>query len=98
MHADVLPLPERPESVSISGETVLLMQSLQTSVTNNFQPIAAVDHTRPNIFQLKVYRLLLQGWQLSNDPELKPYQVRYSELSVWVCYVGESCCCSTSWA
>ena len=37
--ADVLsrlPLPEKPESVFVPGETVLLMQSLQASPVINF--------------------------------------------------------------
>ena len=80
VNADVLsrlPLPEMPESVPVPGETVFLMQSLQTSpVTfNQLRQWTAQDPTLS-----KVHRLLLQGWQNSNDPELKPYQVRYTEL------------------
>ena len=32
----------------------------------------------------EIHRMLLQRWQHSNDPELKvkPYQVRYNELSL----------------
>ena len=29
-----------------------------------------------------MHTLLLQGWQYSNDPNLKPYQVRHNELTV----------------
>ena len=81
-NADVLsrlPLPEMPESVPIPGETVLLMQSLQTSplTFNQLRQWTTQDPTLS-----KVHRLLLQGWQNSNDPELKPYQVRHSELSI----------------
>ena len=81
-NADVLsrlPLPEMPESVPIPGETVLLMQNLQTSpiTFNQLRQWTTQDPTLS-----KVHRLLLQGWQHSNDPELKPYQVRHSELSV----------------
>ena len=68
-----------PYSVPIPGETVLLMQSLQTSLItfNQLWQWITQDPTHS-----KVHRLLLQGWQHSNDPELKPYQVRHSELSV----------------
>jgi len=30
----------------------------------------------------KVHTLLLQGWQYSSNPDLKPYQVRHNELTV----------------
>ena len=73
VNADVLsrlPLPEMPESVPIPGETVLLMQNLETSpVTfNHLRQWTTKDPTLS-----KIHRLLLQGW---------PYQVRHSELSV----------------
>ena len=82
VNADVLsrlPLPETPESVPIPGEIVLLMQNLENSpVTfNHLRQWTTKDPTLS-----KVHRLLLQGWQYSNDPDLKPYQVRHSELSV----------------
>ena len=81
-NADVvsrLRLPEMPESVPIPGETVLLMQSLQMSpiTFNQLQQWTTQDPTLS-----KVHRLLLQGWQHSNDPELRPCQVRHSELSI----------------
>ena len=65
LNADVLsrlPLPEMPESVPVPGETVFLMQSLQTSpVTfNQLRKWTAQDPTLS-----KVHRLLLQGWQNS---------------------------------
>ena len=81
-NADVLsrlPLPSLPESVPIPGGTVLLMQSLQTSPIT-FNQLWQWTTQDPTLS--KVHRLLLQGWQHSNDPELKPYQVRHSELSV----------------
>ena len=81
-NADVLsrlPLPEMPESVPIPGETILLMQSLQASpVTFN----QLKQWTAHDPLLSKVHRLLLQGWQHCDDPELKPYQVRHCELSV----------------
>ena len=81
-HADVLsrlPLPEMPRSVPIPGETVLLMQSLHTSPLT-FNQLKQWTAKHP-VFS-RVHQMLLQGWQHSNDTELKSYQVRYSELSV----------------
>jgi len=81
-NADVLgrlPLPEMPESVPTLGETVVLMQSLQTSpITFN----KLKQWTLQDPILSKVHTLLLQGWQYSSDPDLKPYQVRPSELTV----------------
>ena len=75
----ILPLPEMPESVPVPGETILLMQSLQSSpVTFN----QLKQWTAKDPILSKVHRLLLQGWQHCDNPELKPYQVRYCELSV----------------
>ena len=81
-HADVLsrlPLPEMPKSVPTPGETVLLMQSLQTSPLTFSQ---LKQWTTQDPVLSRVHRMLLQGWQHSNDPELKPYQVRHNELSI----------------
>ena len=80
-NADVLsrlPLPEMPESVPALGETVLLMQSLQAPITFN----QLKQWTTQDPILSKVHTLLLQGWQYSNDPNLKPYQVRHNELTV----------------
>ena len=100
VNADVLsrlPLPEIPESVPVPGETVLLMQSLQ-ALPVTFSQLK--QWTAKDPILSKVHRLILQGWQHCDDPQLKPYQVRHCELSVypsWMCYVGESYCYYTSW-
>jgi len=90
-NADVLsrlPLPEMPESVPTLGKTVLLMQT--SPITCN----KLKQWTTQDRILSKVHTLLLQGWQYSGDPDLKPYQVRHNEPTV--CDVGESHCCSTS--
>jgi len=88
-NADVLsrlPLPEMPESVPTLGETVLLMQSLQTS------PITLNKLKQWTTILSKVHTLLLQGWQYSSDPDLKPHQVRHNELTVcYDCVMWGSC-------
>ena len=56
------------------------MQSLQTT-SLTFNQLRQWTVQDPKLS--KVHRLLMQGWKHSDDPKLKPYQVRYSELSVY---------------
>ena len=72
-----LPLPEMPESVPVPGETILLMQNLQSSPVT-FKQLK--QWTAKDPILSKIHRLLLQGWQHCDNSELKPYQVRHCEL------------------
>ena len=81
-NADVLsrlPLPDAPPSVPIPGETILLMDALQSSAVTARQIHTWTDR---NPVLSRVRDLILRGWQHSNDPSLKPYQQRKDELSV----------------
>ena len=69
-----LPLPEMPKSVPTPGETVLLMQGLQTSPLTFNQ---LKQWTTQDPVLSRVHKMLLKGW-----PELKPYQVRHNELTI----------------
>lgn len=81
-NADVLsrlPLPEAPASIPIPGETVLLVDTLQSSIVTVRQ-IRTWTERDPVLS--KVRDCILRGWTHSSDPQLKPYQQRKTELSV----------------
>ena len=74
-----LPLSETPEDVPLPGETVLLLDML------NSLPVTAdqIKHWTNNDPVLsRVRNLLLKGWQYTADENLKPFQKRRDELSV----------------
>ncbi len=75
-----LPLPESPEEVPLPGETVLLMECLQ-STPATAQHIKA--WTNKDRVLARVRNLVLRGWPDSvTDGELQPYHRRRDELSV----------------
>ena len=74
-----LPLPETPAKVPIPGETILLLDML------NSLPVTS-EHIRqwtskdPVLSKVKI--MVQQGWQSSKEADLTPYQRRRNELSV----------------
>ena len=81
-NADVLsrlPLPDTPSSVPIPGETVFLMDILQSSPIDVSQ-IRNATSKDPVLSKVRI--LVLQGWTYTPDKELQPYQLRKEELSV----------------
>ena len=74
-----LPLPETPAKVPIPGETILLLDML------NSLPVTS-EHIRqwtskdPVVSKVKF--MVQQGWQNSKETNLTPYQRRKNELSV----------------
>lgn len=66
-----LPLPESVRETPQPGETVLLMESLQSSPVNSNQIKRWTDH---DPILSKVRDFTLQGWQHSSDEQLQPYQ------------------------
>ena len=85
-NADVLshlPLPDSPKSVSIPGETVLLMDLLETSIITAAQ-IKSWTNRDPVLS--KVLTWVASGWPPSTEAaateDLRPYTNRKLELSV----------------
>ena len=74
-----LPLPDKPAEVPIPGETILVLDML------NSLPVTA-EHikqwTNNDPVLSKVRTMLQQGWQNSSEADLIPYQRRKNELSV----------------
>ena len=74
-NADVLSrllLPESVRKTPQPGETVVLMESLQSSPVNANQIKRWTDH---DPIVSKVHDYTLQGWQHSSDELLQPYLV-----------------------
>ena len=81
-NADVLsrlPLPESPSSVPLPGETVFLLDTLQTSPVDATQ-IRTWTNSDPLL--ARVRDMVLKGWSNTSEEDLKPYQHRQNELSV----------------
>ena len=74
-----LPLPETPAQVPVPGETVMLIESLQTSPVNA-QKIKTWTSQDPTLSRVR--QLILQGWPTVEDKALAPYNNRREELSV----------------
>ena len=74
-----LPLPESPTSVPLPGETIFLMDTLETSPVNATQ-IRTWTSKDPVLSRVK--ELVLQGWVDTTDEQLQPYQRRKDELSI----------------
>ena len=74
-----LPLPETPEVVPLPGETVLLLDMLN-SLPVTAQQIRQWTNNDPVLSRVR--NLLLRGWQCTLDEDLKPFQKRRDELSV----------------
>ena len=74
-----LPLPETPGKVPVPGETILLLDML------NSLPVTS-EHIRQwtskDLVLSKVKIMVQRGWQNSKNTDLTPYQRRKDELSV----------------
>lgn len=85
-----LPLPDTITDVPLPGETVLLMETLQTSPVTADQIRRWTDRD-PVLAQVKNF--VQKGWSFTNEDDLKPYAQRRDELSVqdgcllWGCRV-----------
>ena len=85
-----LPLPDKPAEVPIPGETILVLDML------NSLPVIA-EHikqwTNRDSVLSRVRTMIQRGWQDSSETDLMPYQRRKNELSVhdgcvlWGCQV-----------
>ena len=81
-NADVLsrlPLPESPSSVLLPGETVFLMDTLQTSPVNATH-IKTWTNNDPLL--ARVRDMIQKGWINTSEEQLKPFQHRQNKLSV----------------
>ena len=74
-----LPLPECPAESPLPGETVLLMDILNSTPVSAAQIKAWTDKD-PTLS--KVRTLVIGGWSEIDDPAVKPYLQRRTELSV----------------
>ena len=74
-----LPLETAPKDVPVPGDTIMLLETLQSSpVTAKL--IKTWTNRDPTLS--KVRDLVKKGWIHTNDPKLRPYQRRHMELSV----------------
>jgi len=75
-----LPLPEMPESVSVPGETILLMEHLEGTPVHSGH---IKGWTKRDPILSQVLRFILEGWPTKDySAELNPYFTKRSELSV----------------
>ena len=74
-----LPLPATPCVIPEPGETVLLMETLDSSAVTSAQ-IRTWTNGDPVL--ARVRGMVLQGWVHTNDKEYAPYQAHQSELTV----------------
>lgn len=74
-----LPLPETPTRVPEPGETVLLMEVLDSTLVTATR-IKSWTEKDPILSQVK--DMILHGWQLTTTAELSPFHTRQHELSV----------------
>ena len=74
-----LPLPDTITDVPLPGETVLLMETLQTSPVTAEQIKSWINH---DLVLSRVRNMVQKGWGEMNDDVLKPYAQRKDELSV----------------
>jgi len=72
-------LPEAPGEVPVPADTVFLIEYLEASPTTAAQIKTWTDH---DPLLSKVCKMLLQGWQATNDQQMKPFQCHRDELSV----------------
>ena len=74
-----LPLPEAPSSTPVPGETVLLMELLETPITAD----QVKDWTRRSPVLARILKFVKQGWPSKcSEAERQPYFQRRDELSV----------------
>ena len=68
-----------PKETPTLADTILLMECLETSPTS-FNNIKSWTSRDPLLS--KVRKMILQGWQVSSDEALRPFQLRKDELNV----------------
>ena len=71
-------MPESPSSVPLPGETIFLMNTLQTFPVDARQ-IKTWTNNDPLLARIK--EMVLKGWSNTSEENLKPYQHRQNELS-----------------
>ena len=74
-----LPLPVSPQDIPLPGETILLLEQLQSS------PITAAQirkWTNQDPVLSRVRNYVLQGWQRSPNDQTEPYYLCKDELSI----------------
>ena len=74
-----LPLPETPVDVLMPGETVLVLDML-LSLPVTVEQIRQWTTNDPILSRVRT--LVQQGWQDTNDVDLKPFQKCRNELSL----------------
>ena len=74
-----LPLPDAPTHVPLPPETVLLFETLGTSPVTASEIKCWVDED-PILSRVRNY--VMEGWQDTEDEEMRPFKQRKTELSV----------------
>ena len=74
-----LPLPDHPKDVPLPGEMVLLFETLNSSPLTAAE-IRALTDKDPLLSRVR--NNVLRGWHDTDQPAMRPYQSRSSELSV----------------
>ena len=74
-----IPLEQSPSEVPIPGETILLIETLDSTPINVRQ---IAKWTNEDVVLSRVHNMVLKGWMNTNDPKFLPYQNRKNELSV----------------
>ena len=74
-----LPLPDTPSSVTVPGETILLLDMLNSLPVTAAQIKQGTDHD-PVLSNVRT--MLLSGWRNTTNDSFKPFQQRQFELSV----------------
>ena len=74
-----LPLPDTPSSVTVPGETILLLDMLNSLPVTATQIKKGTDH---DPVPSNVRTMLLSGWRNTTNDSFKPFQQRQFELSV----------------
>ena len=79
INSDARPLFFRPRSVPLPGEMVLLFETLNSSSLTAAE-IRALTDKDPLLSRVR--NNVLRGWHDTDQPAMRPYQSRSSELSV----------------
>ena len=74
-----LPLPEFPATVPLPGETIFLMDTLESTPVNATR---IKNWTNNDAVLAKVRDMVREGWTNTDEEQLQPYQRRRDELSV----------------
>ncbi len=75
-----LPIPETPVEVPLPGETIMLVENLQSTPINTKQITSWTDRD-PTLARVRTF--ITKGWSEHNDSSFSPYQQRRDELSVY---------------